>query len=75
MAKALGLTVVAEGVEASEQASLLITLGCDFAQGYYFSPPVPADDADHLVEHGLQALSAGRVAAPEHHVAWGRPPH
>jgi diguanylate cyclase (GGDEF)-like protein/PAS domain S-box-containing protein len=56
MAKALGLTVVAEGVEAGEQASLLITLGCDFAQGYYFSPPVPADDADHLVEHGLQAL-------------------
>ena len=38
MAKALGLTVVAEGVEAGEQASLLITLGCDFAQGYYFSP-------------------------------------
>ena len=46
----------AEGVEAGEQASLLITLGCDFAQGYYFSPPVPADDADQLVEHGLQAL-------------------
>jgi diguanylate cyclase (GGDEF)-like protein/PAS domain S-box-containing protein len=56
MAKAVGLTVVAEGVEASEQASLLITLGCDFAQGYYFSPPVPADDASQLVEHGLQAL-------------------
>ena len=56
MAKALGLSVVAEGVEASEQASLLITLGCDHAQGYYFSPPVPAEDADHLVEHGLQAL-------------------
>ena len=56
MAKALGLTVVAEGVEAGEQASLLITLGCDFAQGYYFSPPVPADDASQLVEHGLQAL-------------------
>ncbi|TML13024.1 MAG: EAL domain-containing protein [Actinobacteria bacterium] len=56
MAKALGLTVVAEGVEAGEQASLLITLGCDFAQGYYFSPPVAAQDADHLVEHGLQAL-------------------
>jgi EAL domain-containing protein (putative c-di-GMP-specific phosphodiesterase class I) len=56
MAKALGLSVVAEGVEAGEQASLLITLGCDYAQGYYFSPPVPAEDADHLVEHGLQAL-------------------
>ena len=41
---ALGLTVVAEGVERSEQLALLRELGCDTVQGYPISRPVPADD-------------------------------
>jgi len=41
---ALGLTVVAEGVERSEQLALLRELGCDTVQGYLISRPVPADD-------------------------------
>jgi diguanylate cyclase (GGDEF)-like protein len=40
----LGLDVVAEGVEDEEALRELIALGCDYAQGFYFSRPVPADD-------------------------------
>ena len=39
---ALGLEVVAEGVEEKETCGLLATMGCDFAQGYYLSYPLPA---------------------------------
>ena len=40
MIKSLELKIVAEGVETKEQAEILMELGCDFLQGYYFSPPV-----------------------------------
>jgi EAL domain-containing protein (putative c-di-GMP-specific phosphodiesterase class I) len=39
----LGLRVVAEGVETDEAWDTLVAMGCDVAQGYYFSPPAPAD--------------------------------
>ena len=44
MAHALGLDVVAEGVENEEQLGVLVELGCDRAQGYLFSRPVPAPE-------------------------------
>ncbi len=44
LAHALDLTVVAEGVETHEQFALLRELGCDWAQGFLFSPPVPPED-------------------------------
>ena len=55
LAHALGLRVVAEGVETHRQLAALQELGCDFAQGYLFSPPVPAAD--------LVAWEGGRAAA------------
>lgn len=41
MAHKLGLKVVAEGIETSEQRALLMAAGCDFGQGYLFAGPMP----------------------------------
>jgi diguanylate cyclase (GGDEF)-like protein/PAS domain S-box-containing protein len=49
MAHALGFTVVAEGVETEEQLQALLELGVTQAQGYLFSPPVPASQATVFV--------------------------
>lgn len=49
----LDLLVVAEGVETAQQRDLLIVGGCDQLQGYYFSPPVPADEFAVLLERGF----------------------
>jgi EAL domain-containing protein (putative c-di-GMP-specific phosphodiesterase class I) len=40
----MGIDVVAEGVETPRQAALLKELGCRYAQGYYFSKPLPATE-------------------------------
>jgi EAL domain-containing protein (putative c-di-GMP-specific phosphodiesterase class I) len=47
MGRALGLTVLAEGVETQSQAAVLRRLGCELAQGYLFGRPAPL--ADHVV--------------------------
>lgn len=44
LAKTLGFTVTAEGVETLEQAQILKSLACDLLQGFYFSKPLPAAD-------------------------------
>jgi len=43
LARNLGMEVVAEGVESAEAWDRLRSLGCDYAQGYFLSPPVPGD--------------------------------
>jgi EAL domain-containing protein (putative c-di-GMP-specific phosphodiesterase class I) len=43
MAHNLGMKAIAEWVETKAQVESLRSSGCDFAQGYFFSPPLPAD--------------------------------
>jgi diguanylate cyclase len=54
----LGVRVVAEGVETTEQRAALIELGCPNAQGYHFCKPMPADRI-------VQALTQLSEAAPD----------
>jgi EAL domain-containing protein (putative c-di-GMP-specific phosphodiesterase class I) len=49
IAHQFGLRVVAEGVEDRESLDMLRELGCDFAQGYYISKPLPRDEFESLV--------------------------
>ncbi|HVS25704.1 MAG TPA: EAL domain-containing protein [Burkholderiales bacterium] len=58
LAKSLGMKVVAEGVESNTQLSFLSAHGCDFAQGYFFSPPVEAERFVQLVKAGAMAKTA-----------------
>ena len=52
LARSLGLTVVAEGIEDRETADTLREIGCDLAQGYYFARPGSAKEIEaYLNEH------------------------
>jgi diguanylate cyclase (GGDEF)-like protein len=66
MAARLGLDCVAEGVETSVQSRVLLQRGCTIAQGYFFSPPLPAKDiatlmADISATDGPPTLEAGSI--------------
>lgn len=62
LAHNLGLSVVAEGVEAREELELLASEGCDEMQGYYFSRPIPAEQFRDLLVTGkrLERPEPGR---------------
>ncbi len=46
MSQDIGLDIIAEGVETNEQAQFLSQCGCDAAQGFFYSKPIPADEFD-----------------------------
>jgi diguanylate cyclase (GGDEF)-like protein len=54
----MGLKVVAEGIEDPEAWSLMRRLGCDFAQGYLISPPMPVTQVAPFVRQANQLLPA-----------------
>jgi diguanylate cyclase (GGDEF)-like protein/PAS domain S-box-containing protein len=56
----LGMDVVAEGVETAEQAMALKGLGCEYAQGYFFSKAVDSGTAARLIESQPWQTSAGQ---------------
>jgi EAL domain-containing protein (putative c-di-GMP-specific phosphodiesterase class I) len=57
MAHGMDLEVVAEGVETHEQAEFLRSIDCDGAQGFLYSPPLPANEVVTLLKHGPTILS------------------
>jgi diguanylate cyclase (GGDEF)-like protein len=68
LAHNLGMKVVAEGVETAEQADRLRSLRCELAQGFYFSKPLAAEDAeDYLARRALLDLERGAIPDPVPH--------
>jgi diguanylate cyclase (GGDEF)-like protein/PAS domain S-box-containing protein len=53
LAHALGIKVTAEGVETAGQLAQLISMGCDMAQGFYFSEPLPSEAIPSLLSSAL----------------------
>jgi EAL domain-containing protein (putative c-di-GMP-specific phosphodiesterase class I) len=63
MARGLGLSVTAEGIETPAQLECVRRLGCDGAQGFLLARPAPPDEVApllrlNLIDHGRQARAA-----------------
>ncbi len=52
IANNLHLKIIAEGVETKEQLAFVRSIGCHQFQGYYFSPPVPAEEFTAMLQNG-----------------------
>jgi diguanylate cyclase (GGDEF)-like protein len=63
LAKNLGFSITAEGIETEEQARILDCLGCETLQGHYVGEPIRAEDIPGMIEHHerhpLSCLSLG----------------
>jgi len=62
LAHGLGLKIVAEGIETQAQADMLKNLGCELAQGYLYSRPVPSQAIDQLLRENRAAAVSVRAA-------------
>ena len=63
LARVLGMSVVAEGIETPEQDAMLQQLGCRYGQGYLYAKPMPAEDVRRLLRLPGRTLP-GPTAAP-----------
>ena len=72
IARHLSAPVVAEGVETEEQLKALKALGADIVQGYYFSPPVPAEKFEPFLEAAKAAVVAPVEAQASRREAEGK---
>ena len=61
LGQSLGMSTVAEGIEDTAQLAALQELGCDLAQGYFLSRPVPAAEAGRLLREGLPTAPRPRT--------------
>ena len=63
LAHAIGLTVVAEGIDSSGQLAALRRMACDFGQGYHFAEALPPDEIERFLERDLRWLGAASASA------------
>lgn len=57
MAHKLNIKVIAEGVETEQQRDLVQQIGCDYAQGFLFSRPLPAAAFEQLLQNSETLLT------------------
>ncbi len=57
MADALNIRIICEGVETESQAEFLMSVGCNFAQGYLYGKPMPQKDFELLLEKSSESIS------------------
>jgi len=65
LGRRLGSTTIAEGVEDQAQVTELRQLGCDYAQGFHFSPALRADDLEDAIRIEASPASPWRRATRE----------
>jgi diguanylate cyclase (GGDEF)-like protein len=70
LARAMGISAVAEGVETKDQVTELQLLGCPVGQGFYFAPPLCAAEFDALLTADSLGLSGRPPAAASPDAAW-----
>ncbi|MEM5794973.1 MAG: GGDEF domain-containing phosphodiesterase, partial [Bacillota bacterium] len=63
LARKLGLNVVTEGIENKEQVAYIRGIDCDFAQGYYYKKPMPADETEEFCARWSEAPLSGEVTS------------
>ena len=61
LAKELQLAIVAEGVETNKQVNILKNIGCQYAQGYYYSPPISEEKLDKIFIENNSIISLGKT--------------
>jgi diguanylate cyclase len=66
LACAMGKHIIAEGVETREQAAMLFRMGCEVAQGYFFSRPVAAEQIPPMLTGALWRPRAGQALHTAH---------
>ncbi len=79
LARSMELEMMAEHVESAQSVQILAALGCNVAQGHYFSPPVPAEQVPRFLKRNwLQKARHIRPGDKNHDAPWTsktQPPH
>ena len=66
----LGLATIAEGIETREQAEMLLWLGCELGQGWFFGRPIPAEDLSATIVMSREKISFNHATSLWGDLAW-----
>jgi len=67
LAHSMAMDVTAEGVETDEQLKFVTNIGCEYAQGYLFSKPMPPKNAGATIGHGFRLVTVPPTSGPTSH--------